>query len=133
MLLDTGAQVSCCPPAPGAEPDPNLLVEAVDGTLMTCYGRKMQEFQINRKVYHQQMTITNTNEIILGMDFIKTYKIEFRWNEFGDYYMYDTRAKISTPLQFVKFTGTLPSVSRVSKVSCIYLCFGNIIFNRPEK
>ena len=118
VLLDTGAQVSCCPPAPGDEPDPNLLVEAVDGSLMTCYGRKMQDFQIGRKTYHQQMTITNTTEVILGMDFIKRYRIDFRWGEFGDYLFYDTRAQISTPLEFVKFPkGSLPSLSRVAKIS----------------
>ena len=118
ILLDTGAQCSCAPPSPQDSPDPNLAVEAVDGSLMTCYGRKQQSFHTGRKQYHQQMIITNTTEVILGMDFIKNYKIDFRWNEFGDYFMYDTKADISTPLEFVKFPkGQLPGVSRVAVVS----------------
>ena len=76
------------------------------------------EFKINRKTYHQQMIVTNTTEIILGMDFIKTYKMDFRWGQFDDYYLYDTRAQISTPLQFVKFPkGVLPNIARISKIS----------------
>ena len=120
VLLDTGAQCSCAPPTPGASPDPSLAVEAVDGSLMTCYGRKQQTFHTNRKKYHQQMVITDTTETILGMDFIKNYKIDFRWGELGDYYMYDTIAKISTPLEFVKFPkGSLPAISRVAAVKSV--------------
>ena len=120
VLLDTGAQCSCAPPEPGAVPDPNLAVEAVDGSFMTCYGKKQQTFQVNRKQYHQQMIITDTTETILGMDFIKNYRIDFRWGEFGDYFMYDTIANISTPLEFVKFPkGHLPAVSKVAVVNAV--------------
>ena len=63
------------------------------------------------------MVITNTTEIILGMDFIKNYKMDLRLGEFGDYLLYDTIAKITTPLEFVKFPkGHLPSVNRVAAV-----------------
>ena len=31
-LVDTGAQVSCCPPSPGDTIDPNVFLEAVDGS-----------------------------------------------------------------------------------------------------
>ena len=50
------------------------------------------------------------------MDFIKANRIEFRWSELGDYYMYDTRAKIFTLLEFIKIPKTsAPSVSKVSR------------------
>ena len=58
VLLDTGAQCSCAPPGPDDKPDPNLAVEAVDGSLMTCYGKKQQSFHNGRKQYHQEMIIT---------------------------------------------------------------------------
>ena len=48
VLVDTGAQVSCSPPSPESKPDPSLAVETVDGSLMTCYGKKQQSFQIGR-------------------------------------------------------------------------------------
>ena len=50
-------------------------------------------FRAGRKTYKQTVYITNTNETILGMDFIKAYKMDFRWGEFGDYYMHDTKQK----------------------------------------
>ena len=61
------------------------------------------------------MIITNTTECILGMDFIKANRIDFRWGEFGDYFMYDTIANIQTPLQFVKIKkSNLPRVASMS-------------------
>ena len=70
MLVDTGAQVSCVPPSPGDQVDPSLRCEAVDGSLLPCYGKKMLTFRIGRKTYHQPVMITNTTETILGIDFI---------------------------------------------------------------
>ena len=69
-LLDTGSQVSCCSPGPNDKPDPSLRLEAVDGSVLTCYGKKQGQFQIGRKTYNQPLFITNTMETILGMDFI---------------------------------------------------------------
>ena len=132
ILLDTGAQVSCSPPSSTDVPDPTLAVEAVNGSIMPCYGRRQQTFQSGRKQYHQLMTVTNTTETILGMDFIKRYRIDLRWGEFGDYFMYDTIAKISTPLQFVKIPkGILPAISRVAKISRITDTTDQILQSSP--
>ena len=117
-LLDTGAQVSCCPPSPEDRLDPSVLLEAVDGSKMPCYGKKQLSIQIGRKMYHQTVFITNTSETILGMDFVLKNRMDFRWGEFGDYYMYDTKAKISGLLQFVKIPkNALPRVSKVNVIS----------------
>ena len=91
-LLDTGAQVSCCPPSSSDTLDPSIVLEAVDGSKMPCYGTKVISLRIGRKTYHQKVYITNTSEQILGMDFIYPNKIDFRWGEFGDYFLYDTVA-----------------------------------------
>ena len=72
-LMDTGAQVSCCPPSPEDTIDHSLQLETVDGTRMPCYGKKIFSFRIGRKTYHQTVFITNTSETILGMDFIEPY------------------------------------------------------------
>ena len=93
VLVDTGAAVSVTPPSPDDKPDPNIMLETVDGSLMPAYGKKETVFKLGRKTYHQTLIVTNTSETILGMDFIKQYKMDFRWGEFGDYYLYDTKAK----------------------------------------
>ena len=51
-LIDTGAQVSCCPPSPGDTVDKSLQLETVDGSKMPCYGKKTFSFRIGRKTYH---------------------------------------------------------------------------------
>ena len=91
VLLDTGAQACCLPKGPGDVVDPTLALETVDGSRMPCYGKKDMEFRMGRKTYKMPVYITNTTEPILGMDFIKKYKLDFRWSEFGDYYLYDTK------------------------------------------
>ena len=117
-LVDTGAQVSCCPPSADDKIDRSLQLETVDGSKMPCYGKKTFSFRIGRKTYHQEVFITNTTEIILGMDFIYPNRMDLRWGEFGDYYLYDTRAKISGLLQFVKTPkNSLPRIQKVSSVS----------------
>ena len=101
-LLDTGAQVSVCAPSPDDKIDHTLKLEAVDGSLLPCYGTKTKSFRLGRKEYHQKFFITNTSETILGMDFVKAYRMDFRWGEWDDYYIYDTKAKTKTLLEFVK-------------------------------
>ena len=111
VLVDTGAAVSVTPPGPNDKPDPNIMLETVDGSLMPAYGKTTTTFKLGRKTYHQDLIITNTSETILGMDFIKKYKMDNRWSEFGDYYLYDTKADISTLLEFIKMPkNSLPSV-----------------------
>ena len=85
VLLDTGSQVSCTKPGPQDKIDPSIRLEAVNGSIMPCYGKKQVSFKIGRKTYHQTPYITDSQETILGMDFIKPNRLEFRWGEFGDY------------------------------------------------
>ena len=54
-LVDTGAQVSCCPPQKGDSLDPTIILETVDGSKMPCYGTKQFSFRIGRKTYHQKV------------------------------------------------------------------------------
>ena len=49
FLVDTGAQVTCCAPSPNDKVDPSIVLEAVDGSRMPCYGRKTLTFRIGRK------------------------------------------------------------------------------------
>ena len=51
-LVDTGAQVSCCPPQAGDVINHDILLETVDGSRMPCYGTKTIDIKIGRKTYH---------------------------------------------------------------------------------
>merc|ERR1711994_1188113 len=52
------------------------------------------------------------------MDFIYPNRMDFRWGEFGDYYIYDTRAKVSGILEFVKVPkNSLPRVHKVASLT----------------
>ena len=114
VLVDTGAQVSVCAPGPNDKIDPRVSLETVDGSKMPSYGSKQATFRLGRKEYHQRLVITNTNETILGMDFIKPNQMEFRWGEFGDYYLYDKKAQSWTLLEFIKMPKSTPSVSKIT-------------------
>ena len=114
VLVDTGAQVSVCAPGANDKIDPRVTLETVDGSKMPSYGSKDATFRLGRKEYHQKLIITNTNETILGMDFVKANKLEFRWSDFGDYYMYDKKANIWILLEFIKLPKSTPSVGKIT-------------------
>ena len=80
-MLDSGSQVSAIARTPGDVPTPHLRLEAVDGSILPTYGKKTLSVKMGRKVYEQEVIVTNTTETILGMDFIKKYRIDFRWGQ----------------------------------------------------
>ena len=54
---------------------------------------------------------------ILGMDFLKKYKLDLRWGDEDDYFLYDKKSQTKAQCQFVKIPkGTLQSVSSVKVV-----------------
>ena len=59
LLVDSGAQISACPPDPGDKIDPSMTLRAANGSKMACYGVKKLEVRINRKTYE-----TNHNRLI---------------------------------------------------------------------
>ena len=48
ILLDSGAQVTACPPDPGDQVDPSIALKAVNNARMKCYGYKTLEVHINK-------------------------------------------------------------------------------------
>ena len=111
LLVDTGSQCSVTKPSPEDKLRPDLRLEAVDGSLLKCYGTRPLELRLNRKQYKIQTVISDTTDNILGMDFIDKYGFEFRRGEFGDLYLYDPKAQISVPCQFVNMSPSLPRVA----------------------
>ena len=86
VLVDTGSMVSCIKPEASDTINPHLRLETVDGSEIPCYGRKNYSIRLGRKEFHIPAVISKTTDTILGMDFIKKYRFDLRWDEFGDYY-----------------------------------------------
>ena len=119
VLVDTGAQTSVLKPLPEDVIDPSLKLETVDGSEMSCYGKKKFSIRLGRKEFHIDAMVSKTTDTILGMDFLKKYKIELRWNEFGDMFLYDPKSNISTICQFVKIPKGQLSTLTVSSISTV--------------
>ena len=118
LLADTGSQVTCLSKGPDDTLQPHIRLEAVNGSVIPCYGKKMCTVRFGRKEYHIEAFITDTTEDLLGSDFINKYRLEFRWGEFDDLYLYDKKSNISTLCEFIKTPrGSFPSVARVSVVN----------------
>ena len=78
ILVDTGSQCSVSKAQLHDVLQPDLLLEAADGSRLKCYGTKPLNLRLGRKEYHIDTVISNTTDTILGMDFIDKYKLEFR-------------------------------------------------------
>ena len=100
LLLDSGAQISACPPDPGDSEDPSMTLRAANGSKMKCYGTKRLSVRINRKEYSIQAIKTDVKTPILGWNFVKKHRLGFEWNDWGDICLVDKKAKISATLKY---------------------------------
>ena len=117
MLLDSGAQISACPPDPGDQEDPSIAVKAVNHSRLKCYGYKNLEVRINRKTYPIVAIKTEVDVPILGWDFTRTHKLSTGWTEFGDAEIIDSKNKIKSILKYRAVPDTQPR--RLSKIEAV--------------
>ena len=104
-LVDSGSMTTVVRVGPEDKVDPDVLLEAVDGSTFDCYGKKEIEVRINRKTYKIQAVIAKVKTAILGWDFIRKYNIDMVWNEFGDAFIRDKKSKIEKLLDIVEVKG----------------------------
>ena len=81
ILCDSGSQVSAWPPDPGDKPLKNVILKAVNGTKIQCFGYKTVEIKIGRKSYDVKVIKAQVESPVLGWDFIRQKKVDFRWND----------------------------------------------------
>ena len=86
-LLDSGSMTSVVKPEPGDRLDPSIRLQAVDGTPFPAFGRREIEIKIGRKLYKISAVIAKVQTPILGWDFIRKYKLDWIWGDFGDLYL----------------------------------------------
>ena len=100
LLCDSGSQISAFPPDPGDKEDNTMFLKAVNGTKIKCFGQKDVYIKIGRKNYPFKVIKAEVKNPVIGWDFFKFHKLDFRWNEFGDITLWDPKAKISAVLTY---------------------------------
>ena len=103
----TGSCVSCIPKGPNDKIDPNFQLRAVNGAAIPTFGVEEFCIQIGRKQYSITAVKTDISQTILGWDFFRKYSLGFDWNEYGDLFLTDKKAKIRSLLKHER----LPSES----------------------
>ena len=89
--IDSGAQVCTVPPDPGDQVDPTMALRAVT---------KVIDIKINRKSYPIKVIKSDVKSPILGWNFIRTHKLSFEWNRWGDICLVDKRSGIKAIMHY---------------------------------
>ena len=100
LLCDSGSQISAIPPEQGDKAIKGQFLKAVNGTKIQCYGTKEIFIKIGRKEYKFTFIKADVSTPVIGWDFFKAHRLDFRWNDWGDITLYDAKAKISTILNY---------------------------------
>ena len=108
VLLDSGAAVSAYPPDPGDQVDPSVVLKAVNGTKLKCYGYKDVDIKIGRKTYAIQVVKTDVSSPVLGWNFTRKHRLTMDWSEFGDALLIDKRNGISSVLKYKAISHSRP-------------------------
>ena len=70
FLVDTGAAVSCLPPAADDVPDPSLSLRAANGTPIPTYGTRAIEVKLGGRRYTWNFRVAQVSRPIIGADFL---------------------------------------------------------------
>ena len=97
-LVDSGSQVTAFPPDPGDVEDKSVSLKAVNGTKIKTYGYKQITIKINRKPYSFRAVKADVDKPVVGWDFMKHHRLDMRWGDWGDLFLYDRKAKIKALL-----------------------------------
>ena len=100
LLCDSGSQITAVPPEPGDKVVPGLVLRAVNGSRIECFGYKMIEVKIGRKTYPFKAIKALVDSTVLGWDFFRRHRLDLIWNDWGDVCLYDRRAKITQVLSY---------------------------------
>ena len=123
-LLDTGTMVSVYPKVQYKDAilNTHVSLEAVNKSHLPTFGTRTKQVKIGRKTYTQDVILADVPTPILGFDFIKKHRLSFDWNRWGDFILYDKRARISTVLKIkcarICTTGTSKGGSNSNKYTC---------------
>ena len=103
QLVDTGAVVCVWPirDYPDAVCTPHMLLEAVNGSRLSTFGKRVRAIKIGRKTYNQEVILADVKSPILGWNFIKEYKLSLIWTDANETQMdiVDKRSNVTQRLR----------------------------------
>ena len=121
QLVDTGAVVSVWPKKdyPDAICTPNMLLEAVNGSRLCTFGKRIRQVKIGRKSYSQEFILADIKAPILGWNFIKGNALSLIWDLDGlKMDIVDRKAQIRANLRLGKVeAGTLLGLKVISAIA----------------
>ena len=102
-LIDSGSMITATMKGPGDVIDDNVRLIAVNGSRIPTYGTKTISFKIGRKTYSMEAIICDIGQDILGMDFLKKYRLSLDWDDLdqSELFLVDKKANISKRLEMV--------------------------------
>ena len=100
-LLDTGAQITATKRNSSDKPDEGVRLVAVNGSRIPTYGVREIQFKIGRKNYKMPAVVCDIKQDILGMDFMKKYKLGLEWDDLtqSELYIVDKKSNIKELLK----------------------------------
>ena len=118
-LIDSSAQISAAKRLPGDKEDETVRLVAVNGSKIKTFGTRIINLKINRKSYQIPAVICDIGQDILGMDFIKKYRLGLEWDEFdqSELYLVDKKANIKTSLQIITVDKHLQRAHHVESIA----------------
>ena len=60
---------------------PNIMLEAVNGTRISTFGKRQRPVVIGGKTYMQEVILADVRNPIIGWNFIKNHKISLIWSD----------------------------------------------------
>ena len=99
-LVDTGSMISTTSKLPEDKLNPIFTLQAVNNPPMPTYGFRVIPVKIGRKTYEIEAVIVDLKQEILGMDFLRKFKLGLDWIE-GEYCIFDRKSQIQESLSFV--------------------------------
>ena len=115
-LLDSGSQITVTKRRPEDKVDNSIRLVAVNGTKIDTFGIREIEVKLGRKAYRMPAIICEVQQDILGMDFLKKFKLSMEWDDFDqtELFLVDKKADIKELLQIVTVPTDLPRVHSMS-------------------
>ena len=100
LLLDSGAAVSCYPHSafPHLQPDPNKVLQAVNGATVPTYGTKTIKINLGGRTYAHSFVIAQISEAICGWDFMLDFRLDLQWKSDNKCQLWDKKANRHFPL-----------------------------------
>ena len=98
-LVDSGSQVSAQPPDPGDKPIPDIMLKAVNGSKLKCFGYKEVVIKIGRKEIRHEFIKADVVSPVIGYDFLKKHRLHLGFNQFGQSTLVDPKSQCTTVLK----------------------------------